>query len=68
MDGYLREVVDSDKMQYRFMPRRETVDVVFVLRRLSEKVRVKKRTWKMFFLLTWKILSMGCQGKFFVLL
>ena len=47
MDGRLREVVDIDKMQYGFMPGRGTVDAVFVLRRLSEKVRAKNK--KLFF-------------------
>ena len=28
------KVVDFDKMQYRFMPGRKTVDTMFVLRRL----------------------------------
>ena len=28
LDGRLREVVDIDKMQYEFMPRRGTVDTV----------------------------------------
>ena len=31
LDGCLREVVDIDKMHYGFMPRRGTVDAVFVL-------------------------------------
>ena len=34
LDGRLREVVDIDKMQYRFMPGRGTVDAGVVLRRL----------------------------------
>ena len=46
-DGRLREVVDIDKMQYGFMPRKGTVDAVFVLRRLSEKFRAKNN--KLFF-------------------
>ena len=46
MGRRLREVVDIDKMQYRFMPRRGTVDAVFVLRRLSEKVNSKKELGK----------------------
>ena len=47
MDGCLREVVDTDKKQYRFMPGRGTVDAVLVLRRLSEKFRGKNT--KLFF-------------------
>ena len=43
LDGRLREVVDIDKMQYGFMPRRGTVDAVFVLRRLTEKFRAKNK-------------------------
>ena len=35
LDGHLGEVVDIDKMQYRFMSGRGTVDTVFVLRRLN---------------------------------
>ena len=45
---YGREVVDIDKMQYRFMPEKGTVDVVFVLRRLTEKFRAKNK--KLFFI------------------
>ena len=41
LDGRLSEVVDIDKMQYAFMPGRETVHAVFVLRRLTEKLKVK---------------------------
>ena len=47
LDGRLREVVDIDKMQYGFIPRKGTVDAVFVLRRLSEKFRAKNK--KLFF-------------------
>ena len=47
MDGRLIEVIGIDKMQYGFMPRRGTVDAVFVLRRLSEKFRAKN---KLFFI------------------
>ena len=35
LDDRLRDVVDIDKIQYRFMPRRGTIDTVFVLRRLD---------------------------------
>ena len=49
LDGRLREVVDIDKVQYGFMPGRGAVDAVFVLRRLSEKVRAKDK--KLFFIL-----------------
>ena len=41
--GRLCEVVDIDKMQYGFMPRRGTVDAAFVLRRLTEKLRAKNK-------------------------
>ena len=40
--------VRGDKMQYGFMPGRGTVDAVFVLRRPSEKLRVKNK--KLFFI------------------
>ena len=43
LDGRLGEVVDTDKMQYGFMPGRGTVDAVFVLRRLTEKFRAKNK-------------------------
>ena len=43
MDGRLCEVVDIDKMQCGFMPGRGTVDAVFVLKRPSEKFRVKNK-------------------------
>ena len=41
MDWRLREMVDIDKMQYGFMPGRETVDDVFFLRRISENSEPK---------------------------
>ena len=67
LDGRLREVVDIDKMQYGFMPGRAIVDAVFVLRRLSENFRAKNK--KLFlYLLTWKRLLIGRQGKLFVFL
>ena len=43
LDGRLREVVDTDKMEYGFMPERGTVDTFFFLGRLSEKFRAKKK-------------------------
>ena len=48
LNGGLREVVDIDKMQYRFTPGRGTVDAVFVLRRVTEKFRAKIK--KLFFI------------------
>ena len=42
------EVVDTDKMQYEFIPGRGTVDAVFVLRRLSEKFRAKNKLFFVF--------------------
>ena len=48
LDGRLREVLDIDEMQYRYMPGRGTADAVFVLRRLTEKFRAK---YKKLFLL-----------------
>ena len=48
LDGRLREVVNSDKMQYGLMPGRGTVDAVVVLRRLPEKFRSEN---KLFFVL-----------------
>ena len=47
LDGRLCEVVNIDKMRYGFIPGRETVDAVFVLRRLTEKFRAKNK--KLFF-------------------
>ena len=51
--GRLREVVDIDEMQYGFTPGRGTVDAVFVdavfvLSRLSEKFRAKKKLFFIF--------------------
>ena len=47
-DGRLHEVVDIDKMQYRFVPGRGTVDAVFVLRTLNEKFRAKNKLFFIF--------------------
>ena len=41
--GVLCEVVDINTMQYRLMPQSVNVDVVFVLRRLSEKFKAKNK-------------------------
>ena len=49
LDGCLREVVDIDKIQYRFMPGRGAVDAAFVLRRLTEKFRAKIRSSFLYF-------------------
>ena len=43
LDEHFREVVDIDKMLYGFIPGRGTVDAVFILRRLTEKFRAKKK-------------------------
>ena len=67
LDGCFREVVDIDKMQHGFIPRRGTVDAVFVLRRLTEKFIAKKKNLFLY-LLAWKRLLIGCEGKLFVLL
>ena len=48
LDGHLHEVVGTDKTQYGFMPGRKTVDGVLVLRRLSEKFRVKNKLYFLF--------------------
>ena len=47
LNSSLGKVVDIDKMQHDFMPERVTVDAVFVLRRLTEKLRTKNK--KLFF-------------------
>ena len=41
LDRCLREVADIDKVQYGIVPRRGSVDAVFVLRRVTEKFRAK---------------------------
>ena len=43
----MHEALDIDIMQYGFMTGRETVDPVFVLRKLTEKLRAKNK--KLFF-------------------
>ena len=48
LDWRLREVIYTDRMQYRFVPGRGTVDDAFVLRRLTEKFRAKIK--KLFFI------------------
>ena len=48
LDGRLGDVVDMDKMQHRLMPRRRTLDAIFVLKRLSQKFRAKNK--KLFFM------------------
>ena len=48
------------------MPGIGTVDVVFVLRRLSEILRAKNKLF--FIFLTWKRLLIRCQEKLLILL
>ena len=67
LDGCLREVVDIDKMQYKFMSGIGTVDAVFFLRRRTEKFRAKNKLFFLY-LLIWKMLLIECQKKLFVLL
>lgn len=43
IDKRLMEVEHMDKLQYGFMPGRETADAVFLLRRLTEKFRSKEK-------------------------
>ena len=66
LDGRLRKVVDIDKMQYGFMPGRGTIDPVFVLRRFVKNSEPKISCF--FYLLTWKMRLIGCQGNLFILL
>ena len=61
-------VVDNDKMQYGFMLGRGTIDVVCVLRRLSEKLSAKNKKFFFSYLLTWKRLLTRCHGKLFIFL
>ena len=64
MNGSLCEVVDIDKMQYGFMPRRGTA---FVLRGLSENFKAKNKN--LFFVyVDLEKAPVECQGKLFVLL
>ena len=60
LDGCLREAV----MQYGFMPRRGTVDAVFLLRKFAEKFIAKNKVFLYF--LIWKRLLIGFQAKLFV--
>ena len=48
LNGRLRELVDIDKMQYGFILGRGTVDAVFVLQRLSEKIGAKNKLFFIF--------------------
>ena len=48
LNGRLRELVDIGKMQYGFILGRGTVDAVFVLQRLSEKIRAKNKLFFIF--------------------
>ena len=48
LDLRLCEVVDIYRMQYGFMPGRESIDAVFVLTRLTEKFRAKNKLFFIF--------------------
>ena len=45
----IRESVNIDSMQFGFMPGRETTDALFVVRRMQEKYRDKKKKLYMCF-------------------
>ena len=47
LDGQLHQLVDIEKIKYRFMLGKDTVDSVFILRRHAEKFRSKNK--KLFF-------------------
>lgn len=47
LDGQLHQLVDIDKIKYRFMLGKDTVDSVFILGRHAEKFRSKNK--KLFF-------------------
>ena len=41
-------IVSFDKMQFGFMPERETIDVVFILRRMQEEYHAKGKVYMCF--------------------
>ena len=68
LDVYLREVLDIDKMQYGFMPGRGGLLMLcFFWGDLVKNSEPKIRSCFLY-LLIWKRLLIGCQGKLFILL
>ena len=63
LDGRLREVVDIDKMQYGFMPRRGPADAVFILRRREEVVFVFVDLEKAFDLVPREVIQFALRWK-----
>ena len=49
LDRIIRELVNSDSMQFGFMPGRGTTDALFVVRRMQEEYRDKKKKLYMCF-------------------
>ena len=48
LDRRIRELINIDSMQLGFMPGRETTDVLFVVRRMQEEYRDKKKVVHVF--------------------
>ena len=49
LERRIRKLVNIDSMQFRFMPGRGTTDALFVVRRMQEECRDKKKKLYMCF-------------------
>ena len=67
LDGRLCKLVEYDKIKYRFMPEKGSINAVFILRRLTEKFSSKKRSC-LLCLLILKRLMIRYQETLFTLL
>lgn len=41
--------INIDEMQFGFMPRKETIDAIFILRQLQEKYAVRRKVLHLIF-------------------
>jgi len=64
LENKIRDMVDVDEMQFGFVPKKDTTDAIFIIRKLQEKyISVKK----LFYLhsLTWKRHLIGYPERLF---
>ena len=63
LEKRIQTLISLNKMQFRFMPRKGTVDAIFIVRRMQEEYKKQKTRSCISVLLTWKNLLIECQEK-----
>ena len=62
LERQIRTIVNLNKMQFGFVPGKETADAIIIVRRMQEKYQKRTRSCTCV-LLTWKKLLIECQEK-----